>query len=107
MKKIKVVDLCSVEEEEKVYYDDIENVIGSWKEYFNELKTCSIDEIDFELKDILKSVFIIDDGSEIIRLKNLCFVNVCWRGSICRCWIEDDLDTIEELIEYTDKVIED
>lgn len=73
------------------------NGCNNWKDYYELLDSCSLyeNEVYFEYEDIDRKVFVIDGGGELIRLKNGDFVNICWRGDVCRVWKEDDIERIE------------
>ena len=106
MKKIKVIDLlCDFDEsdlmrliDEKDFWDSMG--CDNWLDYYESLCECSLDMIDFNIDDIEKDVFVIDDGVEIIKLKSECYMCVCWRDEVCRVWkCEDD-----ELVEFVNEL---
>ena len=86
---MKIIDMCICEEGKKVYKEDARRFMEEWKGwrgYYNTLLWGSVDEIWFMFEDIDRSVFIVEDGGEVIRLKSGEYVNVCWRGLRCRVW---------------------
>lgn len=97
---MKVLDMCVCDENEMVDKIKVKEFFGefgciSWREYFECLEEGSLDILSFNYEDIDRSVFVIDDGGELIRLKNGCYVNICWRGDCCRIWFECDDEKIE------------
>lgn len=92
---VKVLDMLCVDENDMIYKEREDELFGGWRNYICEIKLGSIDDIDFVYEDVDKSVFIIEDGGELIRLKNGKYVNICWRFSMCRVWYEDDEDMIK------------
>lgn len=95
MKKFKVIDMCAGMED-RVREDYVEDVIGSWEDYYEELCAGSLDGVDFELEDIDESLFILDDGGEALKLKDGRYMNVCWRGNACHIWEEEDPEYLNE-----------
>lgn len=72
-----------------------EDLFGqSFSEYIENVKSCSLDDIELNVDDIDTSVFIIDDGGELFRTKSGDYINVCWRFGRCRVWVEDDPELI-------------
>ena len=97
-----VIDLCCVNESDMVQNQSPLDIIGSWKDYYERLCIGSLDGVWFDLDDIDQSLFIIDDGGEMIRLKDGSFVNIVFRGDQCRMFEEDDdeqIDYIQELLQ--------
>lgn len=99
---MKIIDLCYVEEEnvvsvkeEKEFFEE-----GSFREYFRNMYRGSLDKIWFKFKDVDVDIFVYLDGGDMIRLKNGEYINVCWRGDMCRVWVEDDEEFLEELEKY-------
>lgn len=99
---MKVIDFCYCEEkdrvcrmEEREFFEE-----GSFREYYSNMCVGSLDKIWFKFKDVDVDVFVYLDGGEMIRLKSGEYVNVCWRGSMCRVWLEDDEEFLEELEKY-------
>lgn len=66
----------------------------SWKGYYYKMLFGSLDEINFKYEDIDRRYFIMEDGGELIVLKDGTILNVCWRGDMCRVWEEDDEEKI-------------
>lgn len=95
---MKVLDLCVIGD------DNVHQVSPasmfeysqprSWSGYIADVNDGNLDGEYFELQDVDKRVFIIDDGGELFRLKDGSYWNVCWRGDTCRVWEEDDPDRI-------------
>lgn len=98
MKKY-IINLCSCDEN-KVSKMDLE-MEEEFKIELDEIFECSLDELDFEKKDINKKFWILDDGGDMIVLKDGRIINVCFRYGMCRIWEEDD----EELISYIKEII--
>ena len=98
---MKVIDFCYCEKEDMVYKISEEEFFdgGSFREYYEEMVYGSLDEIWFKFEDIDKGLFVILDGGDIIRLKNGKYVNVCWRGGMCRIW---ELDNWELEVDLND-----
>lgn len=98
--KIKILDLCVVNEDNNIWYADPEEIFEyeeprSWKGYIDRLNNCNLDNLTFNLDNIDTSVFIIDDGGELFRTNDGVYYEVCWRGDMCRVWEEDDDERIE------------
>lgn len=102
MKKINLIELNCCDENDMIKKVNVDEIFDSWKEYYNEIVSGSLDTIEFKYKDIDKSVFYVDDGGELIRLINGSYYNICWRCECCRVWIEDD----DEMINYYNKLYE-
>lgn len=104
---MKILDLCICDENEMVYAKTEKEFFGyfecdgDWKGYYKNLKAGSLDKISFTLKDVYKDVFVVDDGGELIRLKDGSYMRICWRGCACRVWPEKD----EEFTEYLDSML--
>ena len=105
MKKIKVIDLCVCDEcdlldlvNEKDFWDNMG--FDNWLDYYESLCECSLDMIDFNIEDIEKDIFVIDDGGELIRLKSGIYMCICWRGEECRVWRCEDYELIELLNKF-------
>lgn len=99
-----VIDLCCVNESDMVINAsplEYLEYTDSWESYYEELLDGSLDDVWFDLEDIDQNLFIIDDGGEMIRLKDGTLVNVCFRGDSCHVWEEDD----DERIEYIDYLL--
>lgn len=110
-----VIDLRTIEKDKKVDIfkneKDFEDFTGfNFRTYYKLLKKYCIDEIDFDYKDIDKTIFIIDDGCAYIRIVREYdndYYAVFWRSDTChilrldRSFVEDE-DTICE-IEYFEK----
>ena len=97
-----VIDLCCVNESDMVQHQSPLDIIGSWVDYYESLCIGSLDGVWFDLDDIDQRLFIIDDGGEMIRLKDGSFVNIVFRGGQCRMFEEDDeerIDYIQELLQ--------
>lgn len=71
----------------------------SWSGYLDSVNFGNLDSMCFELSEIDKNVFIIDDGGELFRLKDGTYINVCWRGDTCRVWEEDNEERIKHFNE--------
>lgn len=96
MAKILVFDKCIVDDNDAVSKYDPEELFGaSFPEYIEDVNDGNLDHEHFNIEDVDTSVFIIDDGGELFRLKNGTYINVCWRGSYCRVWPEDDQEMID------------
>lgn len=55
-----------------------EDLFGqSFSEYIENVKSCSLDDVELNVNDIDTSVFIIDDGGELFRTKSGDYINVC------------------------------
>ena len=98
---MKVIVFCDCEKEdmvcevsEKEFFDG-----GSFREYYENMVDGSLDEIWFKFEDVDKKLFVCLDGGDVIRLKNGKYVNVCWRGSMCRVW---ELDNWELEVDLND-----
>lgn len=89
---MKVIDTIGGEVIRMSTKDVFEYEGGNWRGYYNSLKQCSLDTIDFNYEDINKQVFVIEDGGEIINLNDGRWMNVSWRGTACRVWEEEDED---------------
>lgn len=92
MSQLKVIiDLCIYDENDQMHrasdYED--ELLEGMDKAFDELFVCSLDYVWFERKDINDKVFVIDDGGDLILLKDGTLVNICWRGDQCRVWKED------------------
>ena len=98
--KMKILDLCSYEPDnifEAKPRDMFEySSPRSRSGYLDSVNSGNLDGMCFELSEIDKKVFIIDDGGELFRLKDGTYINVCLRGDVCRVWEEDN----EERIKY-------
>ena len=97
---MKVLDMCVCDENNMVFKSSVREFFEefecrSWRDYYNYLKECSLDILSFNYEDIDRSVFVIDDGGELIRLKDGCYVEICWRGDCCRVWFEFDDEKVE------------
>ena len=99
---MKVIDFCYVEEKDRVCVKEEREFFeeGSFRNYFRDMCRGSLDKIWFSFKDVDVNVFVYLDGGDMIRLKNGEYVNVCWRGDMCRVWVEDDEEFLEELEKY-------
>ena len=101
---MKIIDMCICEEDKKVYKKDARHFMeewNGWRGYYNALMWGSLDEIWFRFEDIDRSVFIVEDGGDVIRLKSGEYVSVCWRGLHCRVWsMWDDKETTEMYDDY-------
>ena len=95
MTKVKVLDMQVCDENKMVFMMNSDELFEDWKSYYNEIKNGYGYKLGFTYRDIDKKVFIIDDGGELIRLKNGKYVNICWRGDMCAVWYEDDEDMIK------------
>lgn len=95
MFNVKVLDMQVCDENDMIFMMNDDELFGGWKEYYSNIKVGCGKELDFVYKDIDKKVFIIDDGGELIRLKNGEYVNICWRGDMCAVWYEKDEDMIK------------
>lgn len=87
---MKVIDLCANEVVRMKMEDVFEYDGYCWKGFYNKLLDCSLDRINFKYEDIDRNVFVLDDGGDLIRLKDGRYMNVCWRGDVCRVWKEDE-----------------
>ena len=92
MTQLKIIlDLCCYAESDQITeaseYE--EEVLDGMDECFKSLHDCSLDKLWFDYKDINQKVFVMDDGGDILLLKDGSLVNVCWRGDQCRVWKED------------------
>ena len=89
---MKVIDFCYCEEENRVCEISEEEFFGggNYREYYENMVEGSLDEIWFKFEDVDNKLFVILDGGDIIRLNNGKYVNVCWRGSMCRVWELDN-----------------
>lgn len=89
---MKVIDFCYCEEKDRVYKISEKEFFdgGNYREYYENMVMGSLDEIWFKFEDVDKNLFVILDGGDVIRLKNGKYVNVCWRGSMCRVWEMDN-----------------
>lgn len=79
--------------------DDDEELyeISGWEKYYDEMISGDFRHDKwFGFEDIDQNVFIMDDGGDLIRLKNGEYVNICWRSHSCRIWKEQD----EEACKY-------
>lgn len=96
---MKVIDFCYCEEKDKIMNISEEEAFngGSFGEYYEEMVDGSLDEIWFKFEDVDRSLFVYLDGGDIIRLKNGTYVNVCWRGGMCRVWELDDWELEADL----------
>ena len=98
--KVKVLDLCVVDENKNVHFSDEKDLFeyenGKWEDYVAKLNSCNLDNYKLKVDDVDKDVFIIDDGGELIRLKDGSYIEICWRMDLCRMWKEND----EERIKY-------
>lgn len=83
------------------YEGDIRNISG-WDLYIENLNNNNLDGIIFKKADIKLNTFIIDDGGELIKLKNGQYWNICWRYHQCRIWLEED----EKQIKYLNKKLQ-
>ena len=90
-----VIELNCVNESDMLSNSSPLEFIDSWESYYEELEYGSLDDIWFDLADIDQNVYILDDGGEMIRLKDGTFVNIVFRGDSCHIWEEDDDDKIE------------
>lgn len=99
---MKVIDFCYCEEKDRVCKMEEKEFFegGSFREYYKDMCRGSLDKIWFKFKDVDVDVFVYLDGGDMIRLKNGEYVNVCWRGDMCRVWVEDDEEFLEELEKY-------
>ena len=70
---------------------------SSWYGYIVDINVGNLDGIHLTLGEIDRRVFVIDDGGELIRLRDGTYLNVCWRGKRCRVWEEDDPDRVAAL----------
>ena len=98
--KITILDLCVCDEDYKTYTAPENEVFEynephTWAGYISSINASNLDGVYFPLSNIDKTIFIIDDGGELFRLKTGAYMNVCWRGSMCRVWVEDDEDRIK------------
>lgn len=105
MAKVLVFDKCVVDDSKAVSEYEPKELFqyegGSFLNYIRSVNNGNLDGEYFNPEDVDRSVFIIDDGGELFRLKNGTYINVCWRGGQCRVWPEDD----EELIAiYNEKL---
>lgn len=91
---MKVIDFCCCEKEDMVYKVSEKEFFdgGSFREYYENMVDGSLDEIWFKFEDVDKKLFVFLDGGDVIRLKNGKYVNVCWRGSMCRVWEVDNCE---------------
>ena len=81
-----------------------EDLFGqSFSEYIENVKSCSLDDVQFNVDDIDTSVFIIEDGGELFKTKSGDYINVCWRFGRCRVWVEDDPELITFFDSYLNK----
>lgn len=96
-----VIELNCVNESDMVSLTSPEEYIGNWKDYYDSIDYNSMDDVWFDFNDIDQSLFIIDDGGEMIRLKDSTLVNIVFRGDSCRLWKEHD----KEKIEYIDYLL--
>ena len=94
---MKIIDLCCCDRNEAVYnvnarqfFADTE--YGNWRGYYNSLVEGSRDTIEFEFDEIDRRVFIIDDGGEIVRLRDGRYFEICWRFGECAIWLVDDFE---------------
>lgn len=87
---MKVIDLCA-NEVVRMKMEDVFGYEGNcWKGFYRDLLVGSLDEINFKYEDIDRSVFVLGDGGDLLRLKDGRYINVCWRGDMCRVWEEDE-----------------
>lgn len=91
---VTVLDKCVVDENKSVYNMTEDELIGSFEDYIESVNQGNLDNKHFDIGEVDTSVFIIDDGGELFRLKDGTYINVCWRGGQCRIWPEDDADVI-------------
>lgn len=91
---VTVLDKCVVNEDNSVYNMTEDELFGSFEDYIESVNKGNLDGKYFDIGDVDTSVFIIDDGGELFRLKDGTYINVCWRGGQCRVWPEDDSDVI-------------
>lgn len=86
------------EVEEKVLFEDYEN---GWESKLDEIFTNSIDKIDFKREDVDRSVYVILEDGEMLRLKDGRWFVVCYSILGCKVWEED-----EEFVLEFDKMFE-
>ena len=96
--KVKTVELCAIPVDVELRDDD--ELFDGWSSYIQELNKCNLDGIKLSKSEVDLNVFVIDDGGELIRLRNGEYYNVCWRGSLCRVWREDDPKVVKTLNRY-------
>lgn len=71
---------------------------GSWRSYYRDLVRGSfLNEVYFQFEEIEKSIAVLEEDGEILKLKNGDWVHVCWRGEQCRIWKEQDEEVCGEL----------
>jgi len=107
--KVNVVDLGMikpmievVEEEElfDVFVDDEHDEKG-WALFIKKLNDGNLDGYRLNKDKIDLTIYFIDDISgEVIRLRNGIYLNVDWRGDVCRVWREESSRTIQMLNKY-------
>lgn len=68
------------------------------KEAIDSMFEGSLDELTFTKQDVDRRFYILDDGGESIVLKNGDIYNVCFRGSRCRVWKEEDNEFLIGLV---------
>lgn len=91
---MKVLDMCVVDEKDRVYEATEEDMVGEWDDYIDSINCGNLDEIYLTPEEVDKEVFILLDGGEVIHLKDGAYLNLCWRGCTARAWFEEDEDTL-------------
>lgn len=94
---MKIIDLCCCDRNDAVYSVNARKFFAdanysNWRGYYNSLVEGSRGRINFQYDDIDRSVFVIDDGGDIIRLKDARYFAVCWRFGECAVWEIDDVE---------------
>lgn len=94
---MKIINLCCCDKNDAVYkvsarefFKDAE--YGNWRGYYESLVEGSNDNVEFEFDEIDRSLFVLDDGGDIIRLKDGRYYEVCWRFGECIVWLVDDFE---------------
>ena len=74
---VTVLDKCVVNEDNSVYNMTEDELFGSFEDYIESVNKGNLDGKYFDIGDVDTSVFIIDDGGELFRLKDGTYINVC------------------------------
>ena len=93
---MKIIDTMFCAKEDMLQRGSMKELFGeTWKEYYERLKECALyaEEVSFTLKDIDRSILIVNEDGENIFLKDGRIMQTCWRFHSCRIWeIEDEFD---------------
>lgn len=93
--KMKVLCLDSANLDVEVWDEYELGGEDGWVGYWNAMQDGCLDDIEINYDDIDRKVCVVSDGGEFFRLKDGRWMNICWRGTYCHIWEEDDPETLE------------